>query len=297
MKLHQLELFYYVAKSQGISAAIRNIPYGIQQPAISRQTTELEKDLNVPLFVRQPFALTPAGKKLYHFLTPLFDNMESLADELRSMAAPSLRVATSSIVLRGYIHEILQGMRDKYPNICLTLKEANHPDAETVVERGEMDIAISIYRDRRPPGIQGCELIRVPMVLLVNQECACRSAKEILKKAGELTLISLPEDTTLASQFQAELKKRNISWHARIEVGCVDVVRCYVAKGFGVGVSVLTPQCPLPTEVQVIPLASFAPVRFGAFWRGKLPTMSEYFLELVKAQAELLKTKVDIRTK
>ena len=33
MNIHHLELFYYVAKFGGISEAVRNMPYGIQQPA------------------------------------------------------------------------------------------------------------------------------------------------------------------------------------------------------------------------------------------------------------------------
>ena len=37
MNIHHLELFYFVAKHGGIAAAVRNIPYGIQQPAVSGQ--------------------------------------------------------------------------------------------------------------------------------------------------------------------------------------------------------------------------------------------------------------------
>ena len=37
MNIHHLELFYYVARHGGISEAVRNMPYGIQQPAISGQ--------------------------------------------------------------------------------------------------------------------------------------------------------------------------------------------------------------------------------------------------------------------
>ena len=37
LNIHHLELFYYVAKHGGIMAAVRNIPYGIQQPAVSGQ--------------------------------------------------------------------------------------------------------------------------------------------------------------------------------------------------------------------------------------------------------------------
>ena len=62
MNIHHLELFYYVAKFEGITAAVRKMPYGIQQPAVSGQILQLERDLGVKLFNRRPFALTPAGR-------------------------------------------------------------------------------------------------------------------------------------------------------------------------------------------------------------------------------------------
>ena len=43
MNVHHLELFYYVAKHGGIMPAVRNIPYGIQQPAVSSQIAHLEE--------------------------------------------------------------------------------------------------------------------------------------------------------------------------------------------------------------------------------------------------------------
>ena len=61
MNIHHLELFYYVARHGGIGEAVRNIPYGIQQPAVSAQVLQLEADLGVTLFQRRPFQLTPAG--------------------------------------------------------------------------------------------------------------------------------------------------------------------------------------------------------------------------------------------
>src|SRR5690242_9532767 len=65
MNIHHLELFYYVARHGGITEAVRNIPYGIQQPAVSGQVGQLEEYLGVVLFQRRPFSLTPAGQKLY----------------------------------------------------------------------------------------------------------------------------------------------------------------------------------------------------------------------------------------
>ena len=65
MNIHHLELFYYVARHGGISEAVRHMPYGIQQPAISGQVGALEDYLGTTLFHRRPFALTPAGEELF----------------------------------------------------------------------------------------------------------------------------------------------------------------------------------------------------------------------------------------
>ena len=75
MNIHHLELFYYVARFGGITEAVRNMPYGIQQPAISGQVAQLEEHLGVTLFHRRPFALTAQGEKLYKFIQPFFSKI------------------------------------------------------------------------------------------------------------------------------------------------------------------------------------------------------------------------------
>ncbi|WP_193352232.1 LysR family transcriptional regulator [Chthoniobacter flavus] len=70
MNVHHLEIFYYVARHGGISEAVRNFPYGIQQPAVSAQILQLEQSLGTRLFQRRPFQLTPAGEQLYAFIRP-----------------------------------------------------------------------------------------------------------------------------------------------------------------------------------------------------------------------------------
>src|SRR6266511_2830865 len=92
MNIHHLELFYYVARHGGISEAVRKIPYGIQQPAVSGQILQLEEFLGVALFHRRPFALTPAGEELYRFIQPFFDNLESMKKKLRGDASQHVRI-------------------------------------------------------------------------------------------------------------------------------------------------------------------------------------------------------------
>src|SRR6266853_3912334 len=91
MNIHHLELFYYVARHGGIMEAVRNIPYGIQQPAVSGQVAQLEGYLGVTLFQRRPFALTPPGKKLYEFIEPFFSKLDAVASELQGGKAGQVR--------------------------------------------------------------------------------------------------------------------------------------------------------------------------------------------------------------
>ena len=72
LNIHHLELFYYVARAGGVTAALRIIPYGIQQPAVSAQLSRLEESLGTRLFHRRPFSLTPAGREIYEHIAPFF---------------------------------------------------------------------------------------------------------------------------------------------------------------------------------------------------------------------------------
>src|SRR5947208_9450106 len=114
MNIHHLELFYYVAKHGGIAAAVRNMPYGIQQPAVSGQIARLEEALGAKLFNRRLFSLLPAGTDLFEFVKPFFDDVEKVAGRIRG-ASQQFRIAAPSIVLHDYVPELLQRVRRRFP--------------------------------------------------------------------------------------------------------------------------------------------------------------------------------------
>ena len=107
MNIHHLELFYFVAKYEGITAAVRKMPYGIQQPAVSGQILQLERDLGVKLFNRRPFVLTPAGEELYDFLYPFFSRLDEVESRLKGEESRHLRIAASASAMRNHLPELL----------------------------------------------------------------------------------------------------------------------------------------------------------------------------------------------
>ena len=116
INLHYVELFYYLARSGGITDATRNMPYGIQQCTMSRQLIELEKSLGTKLFQRRPFQLTSAGERLFQFVRPFIEDLEGVADELRGGVPDSVRLAAPPITLRDYLPPMLRAVKNPFRN-------------------------------------------------------------------------------------------------------------------------------------------------------------------------------------
>src|SRR2546426_1680154 len=271
MNIHHLELFYFVAKHGGIAAAVRNIPYGIQQPAVSGQIAKLEESLGTKLFQRRPFALSPAGLELFEFIKPFFDNVEIVAEKLRQNKSPQLRIAAPSIVLHDYIPELLQKLRTKFPEFRLYLHEAARAEAERLLLARDVDLAITLVEKKSRAGIQVRPLLELPLILLVHKKSRLARAEELWKRDKiEETLISLPRTDPIHAYFQRGLERLGVEWFCGIEVNSTRLIEHYVASGHGIGLTVAAPGFKSPPQLRALPLSHFPPVVVGVAWSGKL---------------------------
>jgi DNA-binding transcriptional LysR family regulator len=289
MNIHHLELFYYVARHGGITQAVRSIPYGIQQPAVSGQVAQLEESLGVVLFHRRPFALTPAGEKLYQFIEPFFSRLDAVASDLQGGKVRQIRIGASTIVLRDHLPEFFRNLRAKFPDLKLTLREGHQAQLEGLLHVDELDLAITLIETRPPAGIHSIALLELPLVLLVEKSSPITSAEQLWKQ-DKITepLICLPRVETICKSFQQGLGRLKVDWFPGIEVSSIDLVETYVANGFGIGLSVRVPKANLPTTLRVVPLPGFDPVVMGALWRGKTSKQLQTFLDEVRLRAKLL---------
>ena len=289
MNIHFLELFYYVARSGGISEAVRKMPYGIQQPAISSQVGQLEDFLGVTLFQRRPFQLTPAGEELYTFIQPFFDNLVPMAEKIRGGVSQHLRLAASEIVLKEHLPGLLQQLRAKFPKLKVTLREGYFPQVLGWFMEQELDVSVGLTLGRLPVGLQHLPLLKLPLVLLLPAGSKLRSAEDLWRRDRiEETLITAPSNEAVQRAFNDGLAKRKVDWFSGIEVSTLDLVQTYVASGYGVGVSVGVPKAKYLPGVRVLPLPDFPMPAFGAIWAGKPSPVVTAFLELLKQAAREL---------
>lgn len=289
MNVHHLELFYYVAKHGGISSAVRNMPYGIQQPAVSGQILQLEEFLGVTLFHRRPFALTAAGQELYDFSKPFFTNLGFMADRLRGGISQHLRIAASETVLRRFLPEMLQELRRSFPKLKVSLREGYHPEVLAWLQNQEIDLAIGLLGGKPPGGIRALPMFDLSLALLVPKASPLASA-EALWAQDRITdsLITVPSNELIQSALQEGLARRRVAWPVGIEVSSIELVQEYVARGYGIGVAVQLPEADFYPDVRVLPLRGFKPVTFGVLWQGRQTPVLQGLLEIVGQRARQL---------
>lgn len=279
MNVHHLELFYFVARHKGVSAAARHMPYGIQQPAISSQILQLEDSLGVTLYHRRPFSLTREGEDLFRFIAPFFSGMDEMGRRLRGGVEKRLRIAAPEIVQRDYLPALLARMRKRVPGFHFTVQSGRVDEIESRLVEQQIDIGLSTFSGRASAGVQRRTLVRMPLVLLLPKAAKVSSAADILS-ADRIPhpLITLHPSEPVCRVFQDELRKRGVDWFPTLEVSSLDIISRYVAAGFGIGLS--TAVRSLVTEgLKALPLEGFPELEFGAAWTGRLSPLGEAFLE------------------
>jgi DNA-binding transcriptional LysR family regulator len=289
MNPHQLELFYHVAKSKGVTRAVRQMPYGIQQPSISAQVNALERDLGVTLYERRPFKLTPAGEELFKFVEPFFGRISDVRKKLQGAA--QLRIGASPIVFRDYMSPVIESVRKQFPRLNMILRALNQPELIAGIEQDQLDVVISLLPDGLSPSLECEVLLDLPLVLLAPKTAKIASGDELWKKEKvSETLIALGPTELICQRFQETLAKMGISWLPSIEMDSLELIESYVEAGYGLGLSVGRPASKT-MKSRVIGLPGFPSVQLGLMYRKNLNSNDEVkgaFLQEVRKQAARL---------
>jgi DNA-binding transcriptional LysR family regulator len=163
------------------------------------------------------------------------------------------------------------------------------PELEGLLQRQEIDFAVTLFEAKLPGGINGVPLLKLPLGLLVPATSRIQSVEELWKRDRiEDTLISLPEAEPIARHFQEGLARLGVDWFPRIEVSSLDVLEAYVANGYGIGLTVVVPKRPASERVRLLPLTDFPPAVIGALWQGKRTPLTQAFLNILQERAKAL---------
>jgi len=154
---------------------------------------------------------------------------------------------------------------------------------------GQQKAAVTLIEKKLPPGFSSLALLDLPLVLLVPKDSKITSADELWKrdKISE-PLICLPTTETLTKSFLQRLGELEVDWFPGIEVSSVNLVEAYVARGYGIGLSIALPQTKPNPNVRQLLLHDFPTVTIGALWAGKPTPLTTAFVDAAQQHAKQL---------
>ena len=265
------------------------MPYGIQQPAVSGQILQLERALDLKLFERRPFVLTPAGRELLAFVEPFFGQINDVSRRLRSEEMLRLRLAAPATILRDHLPDLLKHHKKKYPGLILRLRDANQAMAEALLQKQQIDIAVTELDGQKATAPKSAVLFNLPLVLVAPVEMKIRNVSDFFLEGAERPpLISLPPEEVLVKQFHRGLRRKGVNWPTHIEVSSIDLIPRYVELGLGVGLSLQIPGNKIKAGLRILPLREFPPLVIVAMWQRHLSQANADFLAEIRRRAQML---------
>ena len=145
--LRHLRYFVAVAEQESISRAAKRLH--VSQPPLSRQIRDLETEVGVALFNRDPRCLTLIGAGEV-FLSEAravlerFDDALALTREIAKRDGIRIRVGHSSASSVDALPRILRAFQTLHPEAKVELRTMTTIEMIKLLRRGELDIYLTI---------------------------------------------------------------------------------------------------------------------------------------------------------
>jgi len=238
MDLRQLEYFETVSSHRSFRQAARVL--GLAQPTLSVQIKQLEHELGVPLIDRsmRPIRLTKAGETLQRRLPRLFDELNSLRDELAAIAEAHAGRVVFGVVnsMAMFVPALLATFTERYPNIAVEVRYETIGRLLRPLRMGEVDVVLSLRQpdnQQIPGSLPHAHLFSFDYVFAVqpNHRFAGRDQVRPEEVSGERFILDMGP---VGQLMRAAFTSAGISPQVAFESNDARVRIALAAKGAGV---------------------------------------------------------------
>lgn len=292
MELRHLRYFVMAAEEKNISRAASRL--FVSQPAVSRQIKDLEEELGVSLFKREPngLSLTENGHAALAHAREILRQSNTMVDAMSVLAKKdaktSVKVGFLPTALPRFLTEAMRQFNKAHKNVCVQIFEMTPAEQEEALRSGEIDLALigeacpALKRDFRVDTIRETE-----MALVVPDDHPLGSRKSVnLSEFGKDTFVTLHEKHFPGRpQMMADMFARaEINPDVTIRANGLSELLGLVGGGAGVALA--------PADLALLPHSGVAFIKlkkprlalsFAAAWRkeGDLKSV-EVLLGLLK---------------
>ena len=259
--LRALQYFLEAARNKSVSAAAKAL--NISPASVSVAISDLEKDLDLQLFVRQPargMKLTPAGEVIVAEARSLLahaDEFQSRAGALGDSLEGDLSVACFTNLGPAYFSNLLAQFCGLHPSVSVKIYVGDHQEILSGLVGGQFELAVTFDLDV-PKNFEWLKLAAIPPQVVLPAKHPLAKAKRVSLKrmASEpLILMDLPHTR---DYFMSLFHHLHISPNVRFSSTNFEMVRTLVGNGLGYSILNLMPNSPSTydgTRVQYVPIS------------------------------------------
>jgi DNA-binding transcriptional LysR family regulator len=242
MDLRRARTFVTVAQLGTVSKAAQQLR--IAQPALSRQISELERELGFRLFDRvgRRLVLTSEGEQFLGDCSGLLNHataVDERAQLLRRGDTGVLKVAASPQHIESVLSHFLHRYAQHFPNVEVKIIEAAGRESLAMLERGEIHFAQNLLHAIEPNDPRFASLPFGSVELLAVSHPSLVLAKGTSIEIGKLAtqpLLLLGSDFMVRRAFDAACRLAGIKPNIRLASRAPHTVLALAEAGHGVAI-------------------------------------------------------------
>lgn len=216
---------------------------GITQSGVSRSLAQLERNIDMRLFMRYKNRLlkTPEADELYDEIKTLMTNLEDMKHTivaLREFGASRIRIASAPALGFTYLPKLIAKLLQHNPRYSIYFDILSSPDVITGVENGQFDLGF-ITLPFNSARLITHELFSVEAVCLVPIEHPLADQDHITLNNLKNQHLVIPNQPNLAADAILNLlSEKNIRIKGKTEANIASI--CGLIAN-GVGLSIINP--------------------------------------------------------
>jgi len=260
VKLIQLKYFVSTVEAGSVTTAARNL--FISQPALSKQITQLENELNCELFLRKTtgIELTEAGKHLYQKGIELLKAAEELSSEMNQYAKKqTIKIGALPSIGTHFLPAVVNRLREEY-KIEVLIKDTTE-ELVRLVENNQADFVFAqdVVSNRNFVMENICW---EPYDAILPMSVISRGVSPLsITEFVENQLIIHKHPCDIRSFFEYYCKKNKIDYELGIELETNESIVAFVSSGLGA--SIMPRMVSRNVKDQSALIMEFADEQFG----------------------------------
>ncbi|TFJ94500.1 LysR family transcriptional regulator [Lentibacillus salicampi] len=238
MELRQLRYFMEVAEREHVSEAGVNLH--VAQSAISRQITNLERELEVDLFEREGrnIKLTQIGRTFYthtKFAMEAIDNAKKQIDEYLDPERGTIKIGFPTSLSGHLMPSVISAFKDEYPEARFQLRQGSYRYLIDSVKRGDIQVAFIGPVPKNEPDIESHILYseHILALLPINHPFAEREGVSLNDMKHE-PFVSFPDGYVLNKITIDACRQAGFTPAISAEGEDLDAIKGLVSAGIGV---------------------------------------------------------------